>query len=29
MGEVGFRRIAVWADEDGDVRGMEATLLSS
>jgi release factor glutamine methyltransferase len=27
MGELGFRRIAVWADEDGDVRGIEATLL--
>jgi release factor glutamine methyltransferase len=28
MGELGYGRIAVWADEDGDVRGIEATLFS-
>jgi release factor glutamine methyltransferase len=29
MREVGYGQIEVWADEDGDVRGIEATLLSS
>ena len=27
MDELGYGRIDVWADEDGDVRGVEATLL--
>jgi release factor glutamine methyltransferase len=29
MAALGFGRIEVWADEDGDVRGIEATLLST
>jgi release factor glutamine methyltransferase len=29
MRELCYGRIEVWADEDGDVRGIEATLLSS
>ncbi len=29
LGELGYGQVEVWADEDGDVRGMEATLLSS
>lgn len=28
MREIGYGRIEVWADEDGDVRGIEATLLT-
>jgi release factor glutamine methyltransferase len=29
MRELGYGQIEVWADEDGDVRGIEATLLST
>lgn len=29
LGELGYGQIEVWADEDGDVRGTEATLLSA
>jgi hypothetical protein len=29
MRELCYGQIEVWADEDGDVRGIEATLLSS
>jgi release factor glutamine methyltransferase len=29
FGELGYGQIEVWADDDGDVRGTEATLLSA